>query len=223
MAKVTKSSVEVYKAKGETMDIAFKQLVQEQGFDNYNLEVIENLEKKNIEHGAIYTKAKILYRKYFNNQISEFTIFGSLYNTKPIIKDESRVVLHNIITKGTKKWETVNSYRTDSDEIIEEDTATKAEALERAIELAVEHNRTVNVIVSKRLVDMDGTLGIAEFMPLDCIDDTNVYIFWKYTTKVEEVDDDELADANTEIDPDTKQYSILEDTVSYYARDIITK
>lgn len=224
MTKVTTSSVDVYKVKGETMDIAFNNLKQEHSFDNYNLEVSSTLSVEDINNGKIYKESQRLYREYLNNRLSEFTIFGSLYNKRPVINDPSRVLTHNIVTKGTKVWETVNSYRTDSGAILDEDTGTKAEALVAAKALAQENNLTVNIIVSKRLVDMDGILGIAEFMPLDCIDDTNIYVFWKYETKVEEVDEEELADENTEIlDSETQQYSIKEDLFGYIGRSIINK
>jgi hypothetical protein len=47
---------------------------------------------------------------------------------------------------------------------------------------------------------MDGVIAIAEFIPLECADDTNIYVFWVFNTKVEEQDEDELADENTEQD-----------------------
>jgi hypothetical protein len=42
-------------------------------------------------------------------------------------------------------------------------------------------------------------IAIAEFIPLECADDT-IYVFWVFQTKVEEQDEDELADAHTETD-----------------------
>jgi len=223
MAKLTISSVDVYKVKGETMEIAFNNLKQEHNLDNYNLEVHPVLSEEDINNGKIYKESQRLYREYLNNRLSEFKVFGALYNKKPIIPDPSRVITHNIVTKGTKLWETVNSYRTDSGEILEEDTGTKAEALVRAHLIAVEHNKTVNIVVSKRLVDMDGILGIAEFIPLDCIDDSNIYVFWKFTTKVEEKEEEELIDENQEIDEETKQYSIKEDLFSFVGRTVLNK
>jgi hypothetical protein len=56
-------------------------------------------------------------------------------------------------------------------------------------------------------VGIDGV--IAEFIPLECADDTNIYVFWVFQTKVEEQDEDELADAHTETD--SYQLSIKED------------
>jgi hypothetical protein len=49
-------------------------------------------------------------------------------------------------------------------------------------------------------VGIDGVIAIAEFIPLECADDTNIYVFWVFQTKVEEQDEDELADAHTETD-----------------------
>jgi hypothetical protein len=46
-------------------------------------------------------------------------------------------------------------------------------------------------------VGIDGVIAIAEFIPLECADD-NIYVFWVFQTKVEEQDEDELADAHTE-------------------------
>lgn len=223
MAKLTISSVDVYKVRGETVEIAFNNLKQEHTLDNCNLEIHPSLSEDDISNGKIYKEAQRLYREYLNNRLSEFKVFGALYNNKPIIADPSRVITHNIITKGTKQWETVNSYRTDSGAILDEDTGTKAEALVRAKEIAIENNKTVNIVVSKRLIDMDGILGIAEFLPLDCIDDSNIYVFWKFTTKVEEKEEEEIIDENQEIDEETKQYSIKEDLFSYVGRAVYNK
>jgi hypothetical protein len=41
-------------------------------------------------------------------------------------------------------------------------------------------------------VGIDGVIAIAEFIPLECADDTNIYVFWVF--KTEEQDEDELAD-----------------------------
>jgi hypothetical protein len=60
----------------------------------------------------------------------------------------------------------------------------------KARELALERNATINVVVS-RLVGIDGVIAIAEFIPLECADDTNIYVFWVFQTKVEEQDEDE--------------------------------
>ena len=222
--KVTTSLVEVFKVRGETMGIAFNNLKQEKGFDNYNLEPDEavELEPDTICNGAILKNSQKLHYQFVNNLLSEYTVRGALYNLKPILKDETRVVMHNTVTKGTKQWETVNSYRTDSNEVIEEDTGTKADAMVKAKELSVEKNKTINVVVSKRLVGMDGILAIAEFIPPEgIVDDTNVYVFWKFTTKVEMVDEDELADEHTQED-EVGQLSIKEDLYGYVGRAIIT-
>jgi hypothetical protein len=40
-------------------------------------------------------------------------------------------------------------------------------------------------------VGIDGVIAIAEFIPLECADDTNIYVFWVFQTKVEEQDEDE--------------------------------
>jgi hypothetical protein len=220
--KVTTSSVEVYKVKGETMKIAFNNLKQEKGFDNHHLEVENdvNLDLENISNGAIYKKSRVLYSEYLNNRLSEYTIKGALYNLKPKLKDESRLVMHNIVIKGTKQWETVNSFRTDSGEEICADVSTKEEAVAKARELALEMNKTINVVVSKRLVDMDGVIAIAEFIPIECTDDTNIYVFWVYTTKVEEQDEDELADDHTEQN-EVGQLCLKEDLFGYVGRSLI--
>jgi hypothetical protein len=220
--KVTTTSVEVFKVKGETMKIAFNNLKQEKGFDNHHLEIEsdELLNQENICNGAIYKKSRELYPEYINNKLSEYTIKGALYNLKPKLKDESRLLMHNIVIKGTKQWETVNSFRTDSGEVIEEDASTKEDAIIRARELAMERNATVNVVVSKRLVGMDGVIAIAEFIPLECADDTNIYVFWVFNTKVEEQDEDELADENTEQDA-VGQLSIKEDLFGFVGRSLI--
>jgi len=220
--KITTSFVEVFKAKGETMEIAFKNLKMENNLDNYNLEVVSSeFSEEAINNGKIFKHSRFLYKQFLNGEVSEYTVFGALYNKKPIVKDPSRVIMHNIVTKGTKKWETVNSYRLDGGEILQEDTGTKAEAMDIAMELAIENNKTVNIVVSKRLVDMDGILGIAEFVPFDNIDKTNVYVFWVYGTKVEEEEEKTFQDA-TEVD-DAGQYSIKEDLFSFYSRKKIEK
>jgi hypothetical protein len=71
-----------------------------------------------------------------------------LYNLKPKLKDESRLLMHNIVIKGTKQWETINSFRTDNGETVFED-ASKEDAIAKARELALERNATINVVVSK--------------------------------------------------------------------------
>lgn len=221
--QITTSSVEVFKVRGATMDIAFRNLKQEHKLDNYNLTpVTSEFNEEAIDNGKIYKHSAYLYNRYLNNHISEFTVYGALYNKKPIIRDESRVLMHNIITKGTKKWETVNSYRLDSGAIIQEDTATKADSFLTAKAIAVEQNASINIVVSKRLVDMDGILGIAEFMPLDCVDKTNIYIFWVYTTKAVEADEEDVIDENTEEDT-IGQLCIKEDLFGYVGRSKINK
>lgn len=220
--KVTASAVEVYKVKGETMKIAFNNLKQEKGLDNHHME-IENdelLSKENISNGAIYKKSRELYSEYINNKLSEYTIKGALYNMKPVLKDESRIVMHNIVIKGTKQWETVNSFRLDTGEVITEAVCTKEDAVIKARELALERNKTINVVVSKRLVDLDGVIAIAEFIPLECTDDANVYVFWLFTTNVVDQDEDELIDAHTEKDS-VGQLSLKEDLFSFVGRSII--
>lgn len=220
--KLITSFVEVFKVKGETMDIAFHNLKMEHLLDNYNFEPVSSeFNADSINNGKILKHSQFLFSRYTNNAISEYTIYGALYNKKPIIKDESKVITHNIIIKGTKKWETINAYKFDSGVTVEEDTDSKANALLKAAKLATEHNKTINIVVSKRLIDMDGILGIAEFIPFENIDDTNIYIFWKYGTKIEEKTSDELVDENTELEEGTKQYSIKEDLFSFYGRQIL--
>lgn len=219
--KTIKSSVEVFKVKGETMKIAFQNLKLEEKLDDYNLEPVSSeFNAESINRGKILKHSQYLHKKYINNEISEYTVFGALYNKKPIIKDESRVITHNVINKGTKKWETINSYRFDSGEIIYEDTETKANALEKAKELAIEYNKTVNVVVSKRLVDMDGIIGIAEFVPFENIDDTNVYIFWVYKVNIMEKTEEEFFEENTEMEVGG-QLVLKEDLLSYYSRETV--
>jgi hypothetical protein len=220
--KKTTSSVEVFKVKGETMAIAFKNLKQEHSFDNHFLEIEkeEQLNLEQISNAAIYLRSKELHSKYINNIISEYAIRGALYNVKPKLRDNSRIVMHNVINRGTKQWETVNSYRTDTNVTLEEDTETKDIAMARAKELALEKNMTINVVVSKRLVDMDGILAVAEFLPYENMDDSNVYVFWVFTTKVESITEDELYAEETSIDSHG-QLSLKEELYSYYGRPII--
>jgi hypothetical protein len=220
--KVTTSYVEVYKVKGETMKIAFNNLKQEKGLDHHHLDIEESttLDQKNISNGEIYKNSKKLYGQYVNNTLSEYTVKGALYNLKPNLKDETRIVMHNIVIKGTKQWETVNSYRTDTGEVLTEDVGTKEAALVAARELAIERNKTINVVVSKRLVGMDGILAVAEFIPIECTDDSNIYVFWVFTTKVVDADEDELAEEHTEVDS-VGQLSIKEDLFSYVGRSIV--
>jgi hypothetical protein len=95
--------------------------------------------------------------------------------------------------------ETINSFRTDNGETVFEDASTKEDAIAKARELALEkcYHQCCSI---KRLVGIDGVIAIAEFIPLECADDTNIYVFWVFQTKVEEQDEDELADAHTETD-----------------------
>lgn len=200
--KVITSSVEVFRVKGESIEIAFNNLKQEHGYDNYHLSVIDELSKDDIVTGGIYRKSRELYPQYINNKISEHSIFGALYNHKPVIKDASRIVKHNVVNKGTKKWVTVNNYVTDTGEKLEHDTSTKAECMVRAHDLALERNRTINVVVGKELEGGEGILYIAEYIPLDEVDDSNVYVFWKFNTVVTEVEEDDLLDQHTEVNDD---------------------
>ena len=90
LKKVTTSSVEVYKVKGETMNIAFNNLKQhEKGLDNHHLEVETNelLNQASISNGEIYKHSARLYSKFINNELSEYTIKGALYNLKPKLKE----------------------------------------------------------------------------------------------------------------------------------------
>jgi hypothetical protein len=54
-----------------------------------------------------------------------------LYKLKPKLKDESRLLMHNIVIKGTKQWETINSFRTDNGETVFEDASTKEDAIQK--------------------------------------------------------------------------------------------
>jgi hypothetical protein len=92
--------------------------------------------------------------------------------------------MHNIVIKGTKQWETINSFRTDNGETVFEDASTKEDAIAKARELALEkcYHQCCSI---KRLVGIDGVIAIAEFIPLECADDTNIYVFWVFQTKVE--------------------------------------
>lgn len=219
--KVTKSQVEVYKVKGENMNIAFKNLLQEiDSEDHFLTPMNTEMEEEGINNGEVYKTSEKFYRKYSKNEMSEYQINGTLYNKKPIINDPTRVAMHNIVIKGTKKWETINSFRFDSGEIVEEAPSTKAEALERAATLAVEYNKTINIVVSKRLVGIDGIIGIAEFVPFDTVDDINIYIFWMYKTVIIEQTDEELYEENTEIE-ENGQMVLKEDLLGYVGRKII--
>jgi hypothetical protein len=71
-----------------------------------------------------------------------------LYNLKPKLKDESRLLMHNIVIKGTKQWETINSFRTDNGKQFSKMLVLK-KMLQKARELALERNATINVVVSK--------------------------------------------------------------------------
>ena len=67
--KVTTSLVEVFKVRGESMGIAFNNLKQEKGFDNYNLEPDEavELEPDTICNGAILKNSQKLHYQFVNN------------------------------------------------------------------------------------------------------------------------------------------------------------
>jgi hypothetical protein len=66
----------------------------------------------------------------------------------------------------------------------------------------------------------DGVIAIAEFIPLECADDTNIYVFWVFQTKVEEQDEDELADAL--LKDSYGQLSIKEDLFGFVGRSLIS-
>lgn len=218
--KVITSRVEVFRVKGENIDIAFNNFKQEHSLDNHHITIMDDMSKENIAAGGIYLKGRELYPQYVNNTISEYTIFGCLYNHKPILRDESRIIKHNVVNRGTKKWVTVNNYVTDSGEVLEHDTETKDLVKIRAVELSMEHSKTVNAVLGKKLEDGDGILFISEYIPSDCVDDTNVYIFWMLVTEVNEVEEDELIAEHTDID-EVKQLSIKDDIYTYVGRSII--
>jgi hypothetical protein len=224
LVKKTTTSVEVYKVAGDSMEMAFHNLKTTKKLDYHSLEAETSvsLNKDSITNGAIYKHSKELHRLYTNNRISELTVRGCLYNHKPIIKDPNRILVHNIVNRGTKQWETVNSFRFESGEVIEELVCSKEEATNRAKELALNFNKTVTVVVSKRLVGSDGIQVIAEFIPFTNVDDSNIYVFWVYTTKTEQVEEDDLIEANTEVDTNG-QLCIFEDLYSYRGREIINK
>jgi len=214
--KLATSAVEVFYVKGETVEIAFKAFKNEYSLDNFFLDENEiRLTKEDINSGKILVNSRKLFGQYFNNKLSEYAVKAALYNKKPILKDDSRIIQHNIIIKGTKKWVTTNAFVTDGNEVIKREVGTKEDAKGIADELSLEHNRTINVVVSKDLVDSDGVIYIAEFIPADFIDDTNVYVFWKYKTTITEVEEDDLIDEHTEKD-DHGQLSI-KDTLQEYA------
>ena len=224
LVKKTTSSVDVYKVAGESIEIAFNNLKQSKKLNYHNLEVEDGVElsKDNISNGAIYKHSRALHRKYINNQISEMTVKGCLYNHKPILKDPTRLITHNIVSKGTKQWETVNSLRFDSGAEIEALVCTKEAAMSRAKELALEFNKTVHIVVSKRLLGGEGLIGIVEYVPYDNIDTTNTYVFWVYSTLIEEVEEEDIISENTEQD-ENGQLCIFEDLYSYKGREIINK
>lgn len=212
--KVTKKGMRVFKAKGDSIQIAFKILQQEQGFKFHTLELQED---QKLELGEIYKTSRNLLMQHRKEELSEYTIKGCLYNAKPIIRDEEFVSVKSHVIKGTKKWETFNSFRTESGEEVDSSTTDKANALEKAKSLALSMNQTIHIVVSKRLVGMDGIIGTATFLGPE-VDEKPVYVFWVYTVLEEEVDAEQLADDNTVEDKRTHQLSLLIDTASYFER-----
>lgn len=219
--KLVTSKVEVYYVKGETMAIAFKNFNNEYSLDNYYLhQDEETLSQEDINSGKILNISKRLFGEYFNNKLSEFAVIGALFNKKPILKDESRIIHHNIVIKGTKKWVTTNAFVTDGGEVVKQEVGTKEDAKNTATELSLEHNRTINVVATKVLQDSDGIIYIAEFIPADFVDDSNVYVFWKYVTTVTEVDEDELIEDSTEVDKHG-QIAIKDNTHEYFTTKLL--
>jgi len=215
--KTAVSKVEVYKVLAPTMKEAFQRLSVQNKLDDYTMQRLPDYDAENVTHGFILKTSQKLHFKYLNNTLSEFSIFGGLYTNAPKITTDEKVVVQNIIAKGTKKWETINSYRTDSNEVVFEDVGTKAEALEKAKELAIEHGKTINATLSKRLVDHDGILGIAEFIPYENIDLENVYVFWKYGVEIVEILEEENIEEQT-IKQEDGQIAIKDTLLSYYSR-----
>lgn len=219
--KLVTSKVEVYYVKGETMEIAFKNFNNEYTLDNYYLDSDkETLSKDDINSGKILVISKRLFGEYFNSKISEFAVIGALFNKKPILKDNSRIIEHNIVIKGTKKWVTTNAFVTDGGEIVKQEVGTKEDAKTTANELSLEFNRTINVVATKVLQDSDGIIYISEFIPADFVDDSNVYVFWKYKTIVTEVEEDELIDDNVEVDKHG-QLSIKDTNHEYFSTKLL--
>jgi len=216
--------IDVFKVKGNSLKEAFNILKIENSFGDYFLTALKK-EQAPIEfdRGGILKESKRVLRKYINGDISEYEIRGMLFNNKPLVADEAKVLLHNIVIKGTKKWETINAYTTDGGNVIFIDTETKAAALEKAQELATENNTTINIVVSKRLVDINGVIGIAEFVPFsNILDKTNVYIFWVYSVSNEDVTDDEAFEENVE-KKENGQLVLKEDFMSYHTTKYLNK
>ena len=216
------SKVQVYKIPAPTMKDAFQRLKAQHGLEDYHLKTLEVPEGQNLYHGFILKQSQKLHNQYLNNKISEFTIFGALYNNAPKLEGDDKIIVRNITSNGTKKWETINSYRTDSGEIIEEDISTKAEALETAKGLAQEQGKTINVVLSKRLASHDGILGIAEVVDYTHIDTENVYVFWKYGVTIDSQEEDDLIDDNI-VKEDHGQLAIKDNLVSFFSRKRILK
>ena len=216
--------IDVFKVKGNSLKEAFNILKIENSFEDYFLTALKK-EQTPIEfdRGGVLKESKRVLRKYINGDISEYEIRGMLFNNKPLVADEAKVLLHNIVIKGTKKWETINAYTTDGGNVIFIDTETKAAALEKAQELATENNTTINIVVSKRLVDINGVIGIAEFVPFsNILDKTNVYIFWVYSVSNEDVTDDEAFEENVE-KKENGQLVLKEDFMSYHTTKYLNK
>ena len=215
MVSYMASKVAVYKVFADTIEQAFHIFKTQYSFDNINLEVLRDT-PPTMHAGYILKKSKTLHHQYINNAISQMSVFGALYNNAPKVKDTERIIKHNIVSRGTKKWETVNSYQTDSGEVLAIDTGTKADSMLRAEELAMEFSTTVNIVLSKRLTDHEGILGVVEYFKATNVDDKNVYIFWKYEVNTSTIPEDEAIDEST-VEEANGQLAIEVDMYTYHA------
>jgi hypothetical protein len=103
-------------------------------------------------------------------------------------------------------------FRTDNGETVFEDASKEDAAIAKLENLPSEkcyHKR-------KKII---GVIAIAEFIPLECADDTNIYVFWVFQTKVEEQDEDELADEHILF---IRPTSIKEDLFGFVGRSLIS-
>ena len=82
--------------------------------------------------------------------------------------------------------------------------------------------QTVHIVVSKRLLGGEGLIGIVEYVPYDNIDTTNTYVFWVYSTLIEEVEEEDIISENTEQD-ENDQLCIFEHLYSYKVLESVNK
>ena len=155
-----------------------------------------------------------------NKYILEPVVWGGIYaeaKENTLIK---KFIEKNVTQNGTKKWETRYVLIGDrTGKRIDVLQTTKGDAVNLAKDLVVEYKENISIQVEKVLTSHDPTVSTIEYIK-DESEHSNIYIFMCNTISFDEEDFNTLYEENTEMDQDTKQFSIKVETVFDYAKKV---